>query len=72
MFRSFGHTNSSIVNGGLPYWEELGFPIEEGPASVPKPAEYPTPTLDASAIRSALQGLDYCSRLLLTVLSVRL
>ncbi|KAK0198615.1 Rhodanese-like domain-containing protein [Armillaria mellea] len=52
MFRSFGHTNSSIVNGGLPYWEDLGFPIEEGPASVPKLAEYPTPMLDASAIRN--------------------
>ncbi|KAK0208516.1 Rhodanese-like domain-containing protein [Desarmillaria ectypa] len=52
MFRSFGHTNSSVVNGGLPYWENLGFPIEEGPASVPKPAEYPTPTLDVSAIRN--------------------
>ncbi|KAK0473206.1 Rhodanese-like domain-containing protein [Armillaria novae-zelandiae] len=52
MFRSFGHTNSSIVNGGLPYWEDLDLPIEEGPASVPKPVEYPTPFLEASAIRN--------------------
>ncbi|KAG7450280.1 Rhodanese-like protein [Guyanagaster necrorhizus] len=52
MFRSFGHTNSSIVNGGLPLWEDLGFPIEDGPASEPEPAEYPAPMLDVSTIRN--------------------
>jgi len=52
MFRSFGHVNSSIINGGLPLWCSEGFPVEEGlPSPAPK-SSYPTPSLDMNAIRN--------------------
>ncbi|KAE9410819.1 Rhodanese-like protein [Gymnopus androsaceus JB14] len=37
MFRSFGHTNSSILNGGLPSWNAESFTIETNPPSVSPP-----------------------------------
>ena len=51
MFRSFGHVNSSIINGGLPLWCFEGFPVEEGPPSPAAKSFYPTPTLDIKAVR---------------------
>ena len=51
MFRSFGHVNSSILNGGLPLWENSGLAIENGEAARPQVADYPTPQLDVNAIR---------------------
>ncbi|KIL71073.1 hypothetical protein M378DRAFT_96038 [Amanita muscaria Koide BX008] len=52
MFRSFGHTNSSIIDGGLPLWHLEGFPIDEGSPSPVEPSTYPTPTLNTDATRS--------------------
>ncbi|PPR01175.1 hypothetical protein CVT24_006051 [Panaeolus cyanescens] len=53
MFRSFGHENSSIINGGLPQWVEDGLPTVSGQGvPEPKPATYPPPKLNEQAIRS--------------------
>lgn len=52
MFRSFGHQNSSIINGGLPAWIEQGFPVESGPLPEIKNVRYETPVLQTEAIRS--------------------
>ncbi|KAF8640712.1 hypothetical protein AX17_000365 [Amanita inopinata Kibby_2008] len=52
MFRSFGHRNSSIVDGGLPLWRLEGYPIEQGPTSHVAKTTYPTPTFNAQAVRS--------------------
>ena len=52
MFRSFGHVNSSIINGGLPLWCSEGFQVEGGSPSPSPKSSYPTPTLDTNAIRS--------------------
>ncbi|PFH50741.1 hypothetical protein AMATHDRAFT_75429 [Amanita thiersii Skay4041] len=52
MFRSFGHENSSIIDGGLPLWRLEGLPTEEGPLSHVEKSTYPTPTLNTKAIRN--------------------
>lgn len=53
MFRSFGHEKSSIVNGGLPCWEDEGYLTETITSQIEvTPTKYPTPEFDASAIRS--------------------
>ncbi|KAF9073749.1 Rhodanese-like domain-containing protein [Rhodocollybia butyracea] len=53
MFRSFGHLNSSILNGGLPFWEVESFPVDlDAPGPLPPKSEYPLPPLDEKAIRS--------------------
>ncbi|KAJ6627166.1 thiosulfate sulfurtransferase [Mycena sp. CBHHK59/15] len=56
MFRSFGHENSSILDGGLPRWEAEGLPLETNTTgdleNVPH-RHYPAPTLDVTgSIRS--------------------
>ncbi|KAJ7225751.1 Rhodanese-like domain-containing protein [Mycena pura] len=55
MFKSFGHQNASILDGGLPRWEAEGYPMDIN-ASVPTASQstdkYPVPTLDANTIRS--------------------
>lgn len=53
MFKSFGHTQSSILNGGLPLWEAAGFPVESGSLKETPRSEYPSPRLNAAAIRGA-------------------
>lgn len=52
MFRAFGHTNSSVLDGGLPAWEST-LNVEESshPPSTPKLAKYSPPSLDKSVIR---------------------
>ncbi|KAF9042086.1 Rhodanese-like domain-containing protein [Panaeolus papilionaceus] len=53
MFRSFGHDNSSIINGGLPQWVEDGLPIESGAATGDvQRGNYPPPKFNDQAIRS--------------------
>lgn len=55
MFRAFGHTNSSVLDGGLPAWESTLNVEESSPAPMtPKPARYPPPPLDKSVIRGTL------------------
>ncbi|KAJ4489519.1 Rhodanese-like domain-containing protein [Lentinula edodes] len=53
MFRNLGHSNSSILNGGLPLWDAKSFPIDTNPpSSPPSKSQYPPPALDQNAIRS--------------------
>ncbi|KAK2462091.1 hypothetical protein APHAL10511_006554 [Amanita phalloides] len=52
MFRSFRHNNSSIINGGLPLWLSEGLPVEQGSPSQATRSIYPTPALNATAIRN--------------------
>ncbi|KIY45342.1 Rhodanese-like protein [Fistulina hepatica ATCC 64428] len=49
MFRSFGHSNSSIIDGGLPRWETEGLPLTSEPAETPKPTEYQVPAVDVKS-----------------------
>ncbi|KAF8922322.1 Rhodanese-like domain-containing protein [Mucidula mucida] len=51
MFRSFGHTNSSILNGGLPLWEHTGLAIESSTPVERERATYPPPQLNTATIR---------------------
>jgi len=72
MFRAFGHTNSSVLDGGLPAWEST-LNVEESShaPSTPKAAKYSPPSLDGSVIRSYEQmvsnssGFDSTSELVL-------
>ncbi|KAJ8508080.1 hypothetical protein ONZ45_g9606 [Pleurotus djamor] len=52
MFRSFGHMNSSIINGGLPRWKAEGLPTEGGQPIPPAQSTYPVPSLDSSVVQS--------------------
>ncbi|KAF9456148.1 Rhodanese-like domain-containing protein [Collybia nuda] len=52
MFRTFGHSNSSIINGGLPAWMDLGLPVESGPLTKTRTVRYETPLLDTEALRN--------------------
>ncbi|KAF5368406.1 hypothetical protein D9758_002369 [Tetrapyrgos nigripes] len=51
MFRTFGHSNSSVLDGGLPIWESESNSVENGPPPEAEKAEYPTPRLDHGSIR---------------------
>ena len=60
MFRTFGHLNSSVLDGGLPRWIDEGFPIDtSAPNTEIKASTYPAPQLNAEAIRSDLY-LFFC------------
>lgn len=51
-FKAFGHSNVSVLNGGLPAWIDHGFPTETGePTSVAR-TSYPEPALQEGIIRS--------------------
>ncbi|KAF8895053.1 Rhodanese-like domain-containing protein [Gymnopilus junonius] len=52
MFRAFGHTNSSVLNGGLPAWVNEQLPVESSMPSEPRPTTYSAPDLKEQAIRS--------------------
>ena len=52
MFRAFGHSNSSVLDGGLPAWEST-LNVEESSyvPLTPEPVQYSSPSLDESVIR---------------------
>ncbi|KAG6891429.1 hypothetical protein C0992_007208 [Termitomyces sp. T32_za158] len=52
MFRTFGHQRSSVLDGGLPAWLAGGLPVESGEPSPMIVTKYPTPKLQAEALRS--------------------
>lgn len=59
MFRAFGHSNSSVLDGGLPRWEAEGYPIENEqnapPEEIPEAERkgiYPEPELDSAVVKS--------------------
>lgn len=51
MFRTFGHTKISVLNGGLPAWRDSGLPVVAGAAQLPKAGSF-TAKFDASKVRS--------------------
>ncbi|KIO27238.1 hypothetical protein M407DRAFT_193496 [Tulasnella calospora MUT 4182] len=51
MFKAFGHSKASILNGGLPRWVDEGHPTESGPLKAIEPAKYPAPTLKEDFVR---------------------
>ncbi|KAF9649036.1 Rhodanese-like protein, partial [Thelephora ganbajun] len=63
MFRAFGHTNSSVLDGGLPAWEST-LNVEESshPPSTPDPVQYSPPSLDGSVIRGYEQMVSNSSK----------
>jgi len=62
MFRSFGHEQSSVLDGGLPRWEFEGLPTESGPvAEIPR-TEYPAPTLASENIRNYEQMVSNAAK----------
>jgi thiosulfate/3-mercaptopyruvate sulfurtransferase len=52
MFRSFGHNNSSVLDGGLPGWEIEGLPTETGQAEKIMKSTYPVPDFASEHVRS--------------------
>ncbi|KAI6005085.1 Rhodanese-like domain-containing protein [Pisolithus orientalis] len=58
MFRAFGHSKSSILDGGLPRWETGGFETEDAPPVDRKKSTYPTPILDRTVVRSYEQVVE--------------
>ncbi|SRR6266404_1740760 len=52
MFRSFGHNNSSVLDGGLPGWEVEGLPTETGNTKKILKSTYPVPTFTSENVRS--------------------
>jgi len=52
MFRSFGHDQSSVLDGGLPRWEAEGHFTETGPVMEIPRSKYPDPSLASENIRS--------------------
>jgi thiosulfate/3-mercaptopyruvate sulfurtransferase len=56
MFKSFGHDNVKVLNGGLRTWRHEGRALQAGDAS-PKPGHFKA-TFDSSSTRSKSQMLD--------------
>jgi 3-mercaptopyruvate sulfurtransferase SseA len=52
MFRTFGHNNSSVLDGGLPGWEIEGLPTETGHAENILKSRYPVPAFASENVRS--------------------
>ena len=55
MFRAFGHVKSSVLNGGLPAWEENGGLTESVGSHTPNVisgTSYPEPELDEKVVKS--------------------
>ncbi|KAH9921955.1 Rhodanese-like protein [Epithele typhae] len=51
MFRAFGHTRSSILDGGLPGWLAHGQEYERGEPERIEESRYPLPQLDEQAVK---------------------
>ena len=59
MFRSFGHENSSIIDGGLPRWVDEGYPLDTAAPILPKPGTYDLPKINEGAIKSNFPSFFY-------------
>ena len=64
MFRSFGHCDSSVLDGGLPAWLAQGLPMESGPPQAVTKTHYPVPRLDTQSLRSIILHPDGNSNLM--------
>jgi len=52
MFKTFGHNQASILDGGLPRWEAEGNPLISGkPTTTMQMSNYSEPTLDGTNLR---------------------
>lgn len=61
MFRSFGHQNSSVINGGLPRWVHEGLPIESNSPTMIPSSHYAPPHFDVRSIRDYQQIVENSS-----------
>ncbi|KAJ3771546.1 Rhodanese-like domain-containing protein [Lentinula raphanica] len=53
MFRSLGHLNSSVLNGGLPHWDAQSFTVDNSPPTPPsQKSRYTLPEPDRNAVRN--------------------
>jgi thiosulfate/3-mercaptopyruvate sulfurtransferase len=52
MFRTMGHDDIAVLNGGLKKWKAEGRPIEDGPARARTPRHF-TPRFNAGLVRDA-------------------
>ncbi|KDQ13641.1 hypothetical protein BOTBODRAFT_630746 [Botryobasidium botryosum FD-172 SS1] len=55
MFKAFGHERASVLDGGLPRWEDEGFEIESGEPQPVEKTSYPLPTLGSNWVRNYSQ-----------------
>ncbi|KAH7104137.1 Rhodanese-like protein [Auriculariales sp. MPI-PUGE-AT-0066] len=60
-FRAFGHTNSSVLNGGLPRWEAEGLPLDTAGAKEPTAVKSEVPAFDESVVKSYEQMVSNSS-----------
>lgn len=51
-FRVFGHQSVSVLNGGLPAWQQASGELETSPPKEYPPSTYPVPQKDESLVRS--------------------
>ncbi|MFV3128572.1 3-mercaptopyruvate sulfurtransferase [Niveispirillum sp. KHB5.9] len=51
MFRVFGHDQVFVLDGGLPGWQRIGGPVEDGPVTAPTPGSF-TPHYRPHLVRS--------------------
>jgi len=59
MFRAFGHTNSSVLDGGLPAWEStLNVEESSNAPPAPKAVKYPLPSFDGRVIRGTFRQVQ--------------
>ena len=52
MFKAMGHENVVVLDGGLPAWQQAGFPLNSEPAPLPAPGNF-SATLIPNRLRSA-------------------
>jgi thiosulfate/3-mercaptopyruvate sulfurtransferase len=57
MFRTFGHNNVAVLDGGMPKWQAEGRPLDAGQASTPQAEAKFSATLAAAFVRSRDQVL---------------
>lgn len=66
MFKTFGHTNVCVLNGGLPAWKSLGYELNTTPNNPPEKTEFKAATnpklvCDLQTIQNATQGINTAS-----------
>ena len=53
----FGHSDVSVLDGGLPKWVSQGYPTVSGPHPAPVPLQF-TPSYQPHLVRTVDQMLD--------------
>jgi len=52
MFKAFGHEKASVLDGGLPRWEDEGFEVESGKPQPVERTSYPLPSVNTKWVRN--------------------